>query len=138
MNKVKTLRTLRTIGVWIPLVLLAALFLMQGLMKLAPGSPWPTMFEKWGYPSGFHLVVGALELAGGVLLLYPRFSSHGSWLLMVVMFGAAATHGTHGEWLPNAAFTLGLAAVFGLLAYLRRSVRLGARRAELTPGEAPV
>jgi len=33
-------------------VILALLFIMQGVMKLAPGSPWSQMFAGWGYPEG--------------------------------------------------------------------------------------
>jgi hypothetical protein len=58
---------------------------------------WARNFARWGYPDGFYLVIGALEAAGGVLLLVPRFTSYAAALLGVIMIGASLTHWLHGE-----------------------------------------
>ena len=123
MNKSKILPLLKAVGIWTALALLGALFTMQGIFKLAPGSPWPPMFERWGYPDGFYLVVGCLELLGGILLFIPRFSSYAALLLGAVMIGACGTHLMQGE-TPQAGFTLTLAVIFFLLAYGRRPARI--------------
>ena len=65
---------LKGVAIWLPTVVFGALFVMQGLTKLAPGSPWPEMFGRWGYPDGFHLLVGIVELSCGVGLFVPRIA----------------------------------------------------------------
>lgn len=106
------------IAIWLPTVLLSALFVMQGLMKLAGLEMWVQRFREYGYPEHFHLVAGVLELGGALLLLVPRTARIGAAMLGLVMLAAAATHLVQGE-TPNTFFTLGLAAVFGVIAYVR-------------------
>jgi putative oxidoreductase len=90
------LRMAGTVALWIVNILAAAAFVAIGLAKF--GSPaWAIKFERWGYPDGVYMVVGALELAGGVLLLVPRVSSYAAALLGVILIGAAATHALHDE-----------------------------------------
>ena len=123
MDKSKVVPVLKAVGIWTVIVLLGALFAMQGIMRLAPGSPWPQVFERFGYPDGFYLVVGFLELLGGILLFIPRFSSYGGLVLGVVMVGACGTHLVQGEMLQSGV-TLTLALIFFLLAYGRRPARI--------------
>ena len=92
----RILRTVGTVALWIVNILAAAAFAAIGLAKF--GSPaWAIKFERWGYPDGFYMVIGALELAGGVLLLVPSVSSYAAALLGAILLGAAATHALHGE-----------------------------------------
>ena len=92
----RVLRIVGSVALWIVDILAAAAFVAIGLAKF--GSPaWAIKFERWGYPDGFYMVIGALELAGGVLLLVPRLSSYAAALLGAVMVGAAATHALHDE-----------------------------------------
>ena len=93
------MRHLKIAGIvlsWIVQVLAAAAFVAIGIGKFADPN-WARKFERWGYPDGFYLVVGLLELAGGVLLLVPKLSSYAAGLLGAVMIGALATHWLHGE-----------------------------------------
>ena len=122
MAEVMWKRVGRGVAVWIPTLLLGALFVMQGLMKVIPNSPWNARFSEWGFPAGFLLLVGVAELLGGIALLIPRFASFGGLLLAAVMFGACGTHLVHGEWL-NVGATLGFAAILLLLARTRWSIR---------------
>ena len=92
----RALRIVGTVALWIVNILAAAAFVAIGLAKF--GSPaWAIKFERWGYPDGFYMVIGALEIAGGVLLLLPRVSSYAAALLGAILIGAAATHALHDE-----------------------------------------
>ena len=68
-------------------------FLGMGLagMSKFQGEVWPTMFEGWGYPASFALVIGATELGSALLLLAPKLASYSAALLIAVMLGALWT-----------------------------------------------
>jgi uncharacterized membrane protein YphA (DoxX/SURF4 family) len=87
---------LGTIAVWVLQVLGAVVFVLIGVAKFGDGS-WARSFARWGYPDGFYMVIGALEVLGGLALLAPRVASYGAALLGAIMIGAAATHWLHGE-----------------------------------------
>ena len=61
-------RRIRSIAGWGLQALLAFAFVSIGLGKFGDPSG-ARSFVRWGYPEGFHLVVGAIEMTGGVLLL---------------------------------------------------------------------
>jgi putative oxidoreductase len=83
-------RVLRKVGLWVVQVLAAAGFVWIGLAKF--GSPvWARNFARWGYPDGFYMVIGALEIAGGLMLLVPKVTSYGAALNGVILVAAAAT-----------------------------------------------
>lgn len=84
------MKWLRIGGTWLLQVLLAVLMAGPGSQKFT--SPvWERMFRTWGYPDGFYLVIGGIEVAGGIALLVPRVASYSAIVLAVVMAGAAAT-----------------------------------------------
>ena len=91
------MKSLRVIGAWILQSLVAALFVIQGIVKLSGSPAWVSRFQRWGYPSHFYLVVGLFELVAGFALLIPRVTKWGALVLIVVMAGATATHAVHGE-----------------------------------------
>ena len=81
---------LKTIGLWILTLALAVVMVGPGSQKFT--SPvWERMFRTWGYPDGFYLVIGAIEVVCGLGLLVPRLASASAIILAVVMAGAAAT-----------------------------------------------
>ncbi len=49
------------------------------------------MFEGWGYPGWFALVIGAGELGLAIVLLAPRFASYAATGLVGIMLGALGT-----------------------------------------------
>jgi putative oxidoreductase len=83
-------------GLWLLQILIAVGFVLIGIAKFADPS-WARKFERWGYPDGFYMVIGALEAAGGIALLVPRLTSYTAVLLCVIMIGASLTHWLHGE-----------------------------------------
>lgn len=76
-------------------VLLGMAFLVFGGMKFASPPQLVENFANWGYPSGFHYLVGLAEAGCAVgLFIRPvaRFAALG---LVVLMIGAFATHALH-------------------------------------------
>lgn len=84
------MKWLRIGGTWLLQVLLAVLMVGPGSQKFT-GPTWERMFRTWGYPDGFYLVIGAVEVAGGIGLLIPKLASFSAIILAVVMAAAAAT-----------------------------------------------
>ena len=110
----------KTIAIWIVSVLLAAMFLMSGGMKLINPAQASGMFVNYGYPAWFALVIGAVEVVGGLLLLVPRVAFYAAGALAVVMAGAAFTHlKTAGE-APRAAVPIVLLLLSIVIALARR------------------
>ena len=87
----------KTVGLWVVQFLIAALFFLQGVAKLTDGGGWVERFAEWGYPDGFVVVVGVIELIAAVSVLIPATAVIGAVLLIIIMAGAAFTHLTHGE-----------------------------------------
>jgi uncharacterized membrane protein YphA (DoxX/SURF4 family) len=114
----RVLKTVGTVALWIVQVLAAAAFVAIGVAKFA--SPvWARNFARWGYPDGFYLLIGALEIGGAILLVVPKSSSYGAALLGAIMAGAAATHALHHEAARVSAPLMWLAIV-ALIGWARR------------------
>ena len=128
----RTLRLVGIIGLWSLQVLLAALFVVIGIVKFADPS-WARNFARWGYPSGFYMVIGALEAIGGICLLVPRIATYAAALLGVIMIGASATHLMHNE-MRRVAGPLIYLAVLAVIGVAR--LRVAARPGPLA-GPAP-
>ena len=120
-------------GTWILTILLAVLMVGPGSQKFM-GPTWERMFRAWGYPDGFYLVIGAVEVVAGIGLLIPRVASYCAMVLAIVMVGASATHVVHGD--RNGAGELVFAALLALIAMIRWRRRL--RFARSTPVPAPM
>lgn len=103
-------------GTWLLTILLAVLMVGPGLQKFTTGT-WERMFREWGYPDGFYLVIGAIEVIGGIGLLVPRVASASAIVLMCVMIGAAATQVWNGT--RNGVGEIVFALLLGLLAWIR-------------------
>ena len=113
MNRIKS------IAIWVLRILLAAIFALQGIVKLTSSPGWVSRFKAWGYPDNFYLLVGAIELAGAVALLIPRLAVFGALTLLGVMIGATITHLVHGE--SQVITTLIVMALLAIIVYVRRS-----------------
>lgn len=53
---------------------------------------YPKRFREWGFPPWFSFVVGAGELAAGILLLIPGERFLGAVIVAVTLIGAMVTH----------------------------------------------
>lgn len=110
---------LKTIGLWLLQILLAAQFLLAALPKLTNHPGMVERFRQWGYPDKFYLLVGTVELLGAIGLLIPRVAAYGASALMVIMVGASLTHLLHEE-APRILFTGTLLLLLALVGYARR------------------
>lgn len=77
---------------WILRILVALGFLLASLGKLTSNANVIQMFENWGFPDGFYLVIGILELVLAVMLLIPKTMKIALLGLIVLMVGAIITH----------------------------------------------
>ncbi len=77
------------------MILVAVAFALAALGKLT-GAATP-MFEGWGYPAWFALLIGVLELAGAIGLLIPGMTRFAIYGLTAILVGAAYTHIANGE-----------------------------------------
>lgn len=80
------------IGLWAVRFLLAAQFVLGGVLKLTGNPAMVTMFEDIGAGQGLRLLVGICEVAGAVGLLVPRLARLAAAGLVLLMIGAAVTN----------------------------------------------
>ncbi len=115
------MKKLANIGLWVLQALLVVPFASAGGAKLlgAGRGVWAAVFRRYGYPDGFSLVVGAVELLGAAALLVPRFATYAAGALIVVMIGAGITHARHNEE-GRIVVNLVLIALLAVVAWARR------------------
>jgi hypothetical protein len=113
-----------TILTWVLKGVLALVFLAAAAAKLSGQPMMVAEFGKVGLGQGFRYVVGATELAGAVLLLWPRSAVFGAIILFAVCAGAfvAQVGPLHGDLIH--VFVLG--ALTALAAWLSRPAWLRA------------
>jgi uncharacterized membrane protein YphA (DoxX/SURF4 family) len=111
---------LKVIGLWALQVILAVPFVPAGLSKVSSNPGLVRMFERMGYPDGFYMVVGVVELAGALGMLIPPVTPYAAGALMCVMAGATYSHLAIGDPVGRAAFTFALFLLLGLVAWARR------------------
>ena len=67
---------------------LAVIFVVAGIINIIGRGTVKTDFARWGFPDGFNIVCGGLELVGAALLLPPSTRFWGLALLGMIMTGA--------------------------------------------------
>ncbi len=107
-----------TIAIWVLRVLIAALFLYAGAMKLTGDPMMVEEFGTIGLGQWFRYLTGILEVAGSIALLTPATSVYGAVLLLMVDAGACVAQVTtlHKDWIH----TVVIGAVIGAAIYLQR------------------
>lgn len=78
--------------IWLARIALSGVFLAAGTAKLVGVEPLVELFDQIGLGQWFRYLTGALEIAGAVLLLVPRFGVVGGALLSAIMVGAFITN----------------------------------------------
>ena len=129
------MKWLRTGGTWLLQLLLAVVMVGPGSQKFT-GPTWERMFRTWGYPDGFYLVIGAVEVIGGIGLLIPKVASFSAIVLAVVMAGAAYTQIFRGSG-RNGIGEFVFMALLLVIAALRWRDRLRLRRTVTAATIAP-
>lgn len=110
-----------TIALWTVQSLIAALFLMAGVGKLAGAEMHVKLFAAIGLGQWFRYVTGAIEVASAVLLFVPSLARFGALALIATMIGAIFTHlFVIGG---NPAMPIVLLAGSAFVAWMRRSGR---------------
>jgi putative oxidoreductase len=77
---------------WALAAMLIVVFARAGWDKFDSSSGWARAFTFWKYPVWFRLLIGVLELAAALLLVWPRTAAYGAAIIVVVMFGGMGTH----------------------------------------------
>jgi putative oxidoreductase len=107
------------IAIWILSGLLAALFLFAGVPKILGIGEAGQHFAEWGYPAWFRILIGVIEVSGGIGLLISGVAFYAAGALGVVMIGAIYTILTTGT--PGVAIPIVCLLLLGVIAYLRGS-----------------
>ena len=92
MQRATVIKTAKTVGMWIPAILLVLIFAKQGWSKFDDSSGWARAFRHWGYPDWFRVTIGVIEVSACALLLLGRTAAFGALLIIVVMLGGMMTH----------------------------------------------
>lgn len=98
------------------IAVLTAVFLVAGMINLSGRGTVKADFARWGYPAGFNLVCGGLELVGTALLLWSSTRPWGLALLGAIMAGAIFSLLHNREPLSHLAPALGIATLLALAA----------------------
>lgn len=80
---------------WLLRSLIALAFIAASLGKLTSTPGVLERFATYGFPRGFHLLIGVVEMAGAILLLVPKTRLYAIYILTAIVAGAAATHLVH-------------------------------------------
>ena len=96
--------------------ILALLFIAAGVPKIIGVEQVAANFDQLGYSPTFRVLIGVLEVTGGVALLVPAAASYGALLLIVIMIGAVWTVLRVGE---SVAPPIIVGVLLALLAVLR-------------------
>jgi len=102
---------------WVVRILLALAFTAASLGKLTSSPGVLERFAEYGFPDGFHMLIGVIELAGAILLLVPKAERYAIVMLTLIVIGAAGTHFVHDpaiELLRPLVFFIFLAAAWFL------------------------
>jgi putative oxidoreductase len=136
MNRTKLILVAKTIGPWIPAILLTLVFARQGWSKFDDASGWSFAFRTWGYPDWFRVSVGVAEVGAVALLLLGRTAALGALLIIGVMFGGMSTHlhFDQGRHMTSEIVPIVLASI--VLVARRDQVRALASRLNMKPAVA--
>jgi uncharacterized membrane protein YphA (DoxX/SURF4 family) len=139
-----TFRSVWQVAGW----LVGLLFVVSGLLKLAPWHPGAAAFAHSGYPEWVFPMVALIEVVGGAVLLLPPFWGLGAGVFALAATGGAVAHLATGS-VANSVlpFVLLIPVSIVGLGWWRRSAAAGRWRAALDAfaerelaarGEAPV
>ena len=77
---------------WTLRILLAVLFIYQGIDKFSDRRLWLRIFEEIGFGQWFRYFTGVVEVTGGLMLLIPKATLVAVGLLVCTMIGALLVH----------------------------------------------
>ena len=80
------------VALWLTQIVLAAMFLFTGGLKLTGAPEMVGLFNAIGIGQWFRYVTGSIEVVSAVALLVPAWAAFGALLLIPTMVGAVFTH----------------------------------------------
>jgi uncharacterized membrane protein YphA (DoxX/SURF4 family) len=110
---------IKTFLSWFLQIILGLEFIIAGSSKFFDQESNIRHFEAWGFPDHFYLIVGALEVIGGLLIFIPKLATKASTILGVIMIGASTTHIFHNEW-NRTPITILIIVLLSAVYYLRK------------------
>ena len=78
--------------VWLLQIVLAAVFLYEGVDKFSERRLWLRVFDEIGFGQWFRYFTGIVEVSASVMLLIPRTTLIAVGLLVCTMIGALLVH----------------------------------------------
>jgi uncharacterized membrane protein YphA (DoxX/SURF4 family) len=114
------IRKIQPLLIWLMSAYFAHSMIKNGVFKLEEGAFWTNAFRDWGYPVWFRILVGVLEIGGGVLLLIPKFRPVGGIILCIIMLGALGTRLIFGTGYEDAIYLIFAAISFLFFASYKR------------------
>ncbi|QUD90344.1 DoxX family protein [Phenylobacterium montanum] len=120
----KRWRRLSAAGAWALRFMLAAVFLLAAAAKLAGHPKMVAEFGVIGLGQGFRIFTGLVEVAGALLLFWPRTAFAGAIILLGVCAGAFAAQAgpLHGDLMHVVVLALLLALAAWSLRPLERRI----------------
>lgn len=79
-------------ALWLITLALAFVFFAAGMAKFSSTGGWAHMFAAWHFAPWFRILIGVLEVAAALLILWPRTAFPAASLMAVIMIGGMATH----------------------------------------------
>ena len=119
----------RSALIWALRILLAAVFLLEGIDKFSERRLWVRIFNEIGFGQWFRYFTGAVEVIGAVALLIPKATLFAVGVLVCTMIGAALTHVFVIGVGPQ---TVAVALLAVMLVIVGASARNGGRRGRIT------
>jgi len=117
---------------WIFQAWAAFSFVVIGVGKFT-NAFWLKAFHHWGYSDNFRVLIGVLEIAGGLLIAIPRTATYAAILIDIIMIGALGTLVVNHEKLFAPIFWLILVSGVGY-ARRRQAWRPSGRQAPAAAG----
>ena len=87
----------RRVATWALRAALTYVFVAAGVAKLLGARIAVQEFHRFGYPDWFRLLIGAVEISGGLLLPVSHTAAYARAALAIVMVGAVGSHLVHHE-----------------------------------------
>ena len=121
------MRKTKEVLLWIVTIFVVFIFAKAGIRKFPDAGPWTQTFHRLGFSDSFRILIGVVETAGALLLVWPRTAAYGAIVNIAVMIGAIVaviSHGLLGWIAPPAAQIVFLSIV--LIARWRQRLTISA------------
>lgn len=88
--KAPAAKRVRLIAVRLLSLYLAYVFVARGWGKFESDGLWARAFDAWGLSGWLRMVIGGVEIAGGLALLMPKVAPYAGAALIAVLIGTGA------------------------------------------------